>query len=345
MDKRIFTAIFGLQSGDDKWQRIRKAAKLQGLSKEGLNRLEWMIFYYTHKENTQQTCLHFTISRRIFWKWRKRFNEKAPITLENHSRAPKNRRQREINATEEERIVTLRKEFIRYGKEKLSIRYEHKYGVPISSWKIQKIIEKYKLYYNLSKNYRTQVRKNRSLKKKRITELVNKKREGYLFCVDTIVRFWEGKKRYILTAIDSYSKIGFAHMYTSHSSQTAADFLYRLKHLANGHIENVQSDNGSEFHKFFEEACQNLEIKHYWSRAHTPKDNPVCERFNRTLEEEFIQLGNRITNPVVFNQKLTEWLIEYNFYRPHCSLGYMSPMLLIQKHKHLLPMYSSDTNH
>ncbi len=326
-----------------KWDRIREVAKLQGLSSAGKTRLEWMIFYYTHGESVQKTCQHFTISRRILLKWRKRFNEQSPLTLESQSRAPKRRRQREITPQEEEKIVMIRRQFLRYGKEKIAIKYEQLYGQKISSWKVQKTIEKYKIYYNASKNYRTQAKKQRALQKHRITELIRKKRNGYLFCVDTIVRYWNGQKRYILTAIDAVSKVAFAHMYTSHSSLTAADFLYRLKHLANGYIENVQTDNGSEFHKNFEEACQNLEIKHYWSRAHTPKDNSVCERFNRTLEEEFIQMGNRSTDPVEFNRKLTEWLIEYNFFRPHYSLGYMTPMLLIQQHKDLLPMYSSDT--
>lgn len=327
----------------EKWTRMRQVAGLQGLSHEGQKRLEWLIFYHTQGKNIKKTCEHFGISRRVFWKWRKRFDEKTPLTLECQSRAPKTRRQREITPLEEERVVELRRQYIRYGKEKLAIKYEQRYGSKISAWKVQKTIEKYKIYYYPAKNQRTQAKRKKAQQKKRITELRKKRRNGYLFGVDTIVRYWNGRKRYILTAIDSISKVGFAHMYTSHSSQTAADFLHRLKHLSNGHIENVQTDNGSEFHEYFEKACGELEINHYWSRTHTPKDNSVCERFNRTLEEEFIQLGNRIVDPVEFNRKLTEWLIEYNFYRPHHSLNYMVPMYLIQRDKHLLPMYSSDT--
>lgn len=65
----------------------------------------------------------------------------------------------------------------------------------------------------------------------------------------------------------------------------------------------------------------------------TPKDNATNERFNRTLEEEFIQMGNRVLDLNEFNRRMTEWLVEYNFRRPHQSLGYLSPINFIQKYQ------------
>ena len=56
-------------------------------------------------------------------------------------------------------------------------------------------------------------------------------------------------------------------------------------------IDNVKTDNGSELLKHFDQACSKLKINHYFSRSHTPKDNAVCERFNRILQEEFINQG------------------------------------------------------
>jgi transposase InsO family protein len=340
---RAFKKILDQKSKDSYLDRLRKIAKLQRLSKEALRHLEWMIYYETHDRNATKTARYFGIAPKTFWKWHKRFDNHNLKTLEPHSRAPKTRRKRQIMPYQEERIVELRKKFIRYGKIKIALRYEMIYGEKISSWQVQKVIEKYKLYYNPAKNYRTQKKRARAEKKKRITELSIKQKTFFLFRLDTIVRHWEGKKRYILTAIDTVSRLAFAHMYTSHKSKYAADFLYRLRHLTNGKIENLQTDNGCEFHKDFEKACKELKIPHYWSRVRTPQDNPHCERFNRTLQEEFVQLGNRIHDPNVFNRKLTEWLIEYNYFRPHESLGYVSPMLFIQKQKTLLPMYSSCT--
>ncbi|MCK4244897.1 MAG: transposase family protein, partial [Candidatus Omnitrophica bacterium] len=149
--------------------------------------------------------------------------------------------------------------------------------------------------------------------------------------------FEAGLKRYIFTGVDTVSKLGFARMYKAASSFNGKDFLNRLYYLVDGKIEIIQSDNGSEFAKHFEKACTDLEVAHYFSRVKTPKDNCFDERFNRTLREEFIQLGNYTPFPEEFNPDLTEWLVEYNFNRPHQSLGYLSPVeYLNQYQKELL---------
>jgi transposase InsO family protein len=161
--------------------------------------------------------------------------------------------------------------------------------------------------------------------------------------LDTIVRNINGQKRYIITAIDKYSKIAYARMYSSHNSKHTQDFLLRLNYLLSNQIENIQTDNGSEFQKYFDNTCKKLNLDRYYSRVRTPKDNAICERFNRTLKEEFIQLGNLTDDKDVFNEKLTAWLIEYNFHRPHQSLDYMTPIDFTQKYSKVSKRYSSNT--
>lgn len=176
-----------------------------------------------------------------------------------------------------------------------------------------------------------------------VTELQKQPFSGYLIALDTIVLYLNGTKRYILTAIDTVSKIAFARMYTSKNSANAADFLRRFFYLQNGSFLNALNDNGSEFHKEFIQACLELNIKQYWSRNHTPEDNPVCERFNQTVEKEFLDFGNLIADTNIFNQRLTDWLIEYNFVRPHQSLFYDTPWKFYAKINKVLPMWSSRT--
>jgi len=101
----------------------------------------------------------------------------------------------------------------------------------------------------------------------------------------------------------------------------------------------VGHDNGTEFEKYFKQACLELGIEQCYLRVRTPKDNPDCERFNQTLQTEFINLGNFNSDPDEFNQELTEWLIEYNFGRPHQTLNYETPM----NFSNVLPMYASCT--
>lgn len=313
------------------------------LSLEAKRRLKWMD-YYRKTGNISQTCRHFDISRKTFYYWKKRYNPYNLSSLEDRERIPLRKRQREITPLQEERIISLRKKYLRYGKLKLAILYQRIYGEKISSWKIQKVIEKYHLYYNPKKTARIRRKRQRALRKKRITELKKKKRSGFLIQIDTIVIWWNGIKRYIMTAIDVFSKIAFARFYKSCSSLNAADFLLRLNYLFQDKIENIQTDNGSEFAKYFERACQYLGINHYFSRTRNPKDLAELERFNRTLQEEHLQVEGFIPDINLANQRLTKWLIHFDFKRPHQALGYLPPFEFHQKYHKLLPMYSSSTS-
>ncbi len=325
-----------------RWGALRSLASLPQLSPEAKKRLAWMDYYHKTR-NAALTCRHFGISRKTFYHWKKRYNPFHLESLEEHSRRPKRTRQWEVSRMEEFRVLSLRRRHIRYGKEKLKILYEREYGQPISSWKIQRVIEKHRLYW--SPPLRDKLRRKRRLNehKKRITELKKEVRTGFLVALDTIVRYWSGYKRYILTGIDTHSKIAFARMYVSKSSANAADFLKRLHYLFNGRIENLQTDNGSEFASHFRDAANRLSLTHYFSRPKTPTDNPFDERFNRTLNDEFIAMGNMTFDCDVFNKRLTEWLVEYNFQRPHQALGYEVPVEYHYKYQKVLPMYPSST--
>ena len=331
----------------EEYERWRRVAKELKLSREARLRLEWIIDYY--QGNTSiQTARHYGISKKTFYKWFGQFdrdNLYSLFNLEDKSRAPKHVRQKEVTPLEEQRIIQLRKARVRYGKMKIAKIYKDTYHEEISSWKVQGVIETYQLYYNLVKTAKIASKRQRGQKKKRITELKldtlkwYEKKSGYIVCLDTIVIHWHNVKRYIFTAVDKYGKVAYARMYKNKSSKNGADFLLRLYYLLDGKIPRVGHDNGTEFEKYFKAACQKLQIEQYYSRARTPKHNPNNERFNRTLREEFIALGNYHCDPEIFNRKLTEWLIEYNFRRPHTALNYQTPLEFSKK----LPMYSSCT--
>jgi len=133
-------------------------------------------------------------------------------------------------------------------------------------------------------------------------------------------------------------------MYIKHSSLTTQDFLLRLYYLLDGNMLNAQTDNGAEFIKYFDKTCHNLKLNRYFSRVSTSQDNGTNERFNRTLQDEFIRLGNMIDDVELFNQKLATWLVEYNFNRPHQSLDYLTPIEFAQKYGKVSEMWSSSTS-
>ncbi len=299
--------------------------KYANLSKQAKARIKWFD-YFRDCQNVSKTCRHFGIPRKTFYKWQKIYDPDNLFSLEDRSRAPKNTRKPEVTLLQEERIRNLRKKHIRYSKIKIAKIYENIYHEKISSWKVQRVIRKYKLYYNPKKTAKMTRKRLKARRKKRITELKKKPKSGFLLCLDAVELRYQNIKRYIFTGIDSFSKVAFARMYKNANSYNAADFLNRLLYLIDGRIENLQTDNGSEFEKYFETACLKLELDRYYSRPRTPKDNPVNERFNQTLQYEFVKLGNFTPDIPVFNRNLTQWLIEYNFNRPHESLNYDTPI-------------------
>ena len=318
-------------------------ASIPVLSQEAKKRLKWMD-YCRRCQNASKTCRYFGISRKTFYYWKKRYNPYHLESLEARSKRPKNTRQWQVSRQEEFRIIRLRKQYIRYGKEKLRLLYRQLYGEPVSSWKIQRVIEKHNLYRLPCKTLNLRKKRKLNQEKKRITELKKEARQGFLIAFDGLTLYRNGIKRYVFTALDIYSKIAFARMYKSKSSKNATDFLKRMHYLLDGKIENIQTDNGSEFAKYFREAIEKLNISHYFSRPKTPQDNPFDERFNRTLKEEFIGLGNLTCNCDIFNKELTEWLVEYNFHRPHQALGYDTPINFHYQYHKVLPMYPPSTS-
>ena len=325
-----------------KWERLRIQVKQYPEDvRKNFQYIDW--YYNKSGENKSYTARHFGVSLSTIKKWVKRFKEENLWSLSEQSKKPKKVRQKEISSVQEARIIELRKKYIRLGKMKLKVLYEKEYGEEVSSWKIQKVIEKHKLYYNKKQTAAQKRKRQRSQNKKRITEFKKKQLPCYLLQLDSIVKYWNGMKFYIITAVDHGTKIAFARMYKNHSSESAKDFLKRLQMLLDDKIVNLQTDNGSEFHKYFDMECKKMKIEHYWSRPRRSKDNAEVERFNRTLQEEFIQLGNWIPEPDKFNKKLAEWLIFYNFTRPHQSLDYITPFQHYSNTSPLAAMYSSRT--
>jgi IS30 family transposase len=338
----ILTPLFRQHTLLHPHARWRETAKRLYLSKEAQKRLEWIIFYHEKaRKNGALVCRYFGIHRNTFSKWLHMFDESNLRSLETTSRTPHTVRIRQSSRVKDSRVITLRTAHLFWSKMKLKVLYESTYHESISSWYIQRVIEEYHLYPKKKKH---QKHSKISYEKKRITELnITPPHTGFLIHLDSIVLHLFGVKRYILTAIDHHSRLAYACMYHSHASKPAADFLERLWYLFGTHIENIHTDNGSEFMKHFHEATKQLSLTRYWSRPRTPKDNAHLERFNRTLKEEFLRQGNFHPDPAVFNPRLTEWLVEYNSIRPHQALGYQTPLAFSQSSMGLHTMWSSRT--
>ncbi|MEW6686868.1 MAG: integrase core domain-containing protein [Candidatus Edwardsbacteria bacterium] len=110
-------------------------------------------------------------------------------------------------------------------------------------------------------------------------------------------------------------------------SRNNKDFYQRFKSVYPGVIKFWQSDNGAENLGEFDEQLRKDNIPHLFSYLRCPKTNTHIERYNRTLQEEFIDCNlDIIHDKLLFNQKLADYLIFYHTERPHQSLNFKSPL-------------------
>ena len=325
----------------------RSKAKYLGLSEKELTRLEWIIFYYTiSNKNAAETARYFGISRKCLHSWSKRFNSLNLLSLKEVSRRPHTLRKWEVTPKEEKQIKRIREDHLCWGKKKLQIQYFREYKEHISTWKIERVVRKHHLYPDPSEHQKYLKRRKHQRKRVRIHTIDTTKYEpGKLWHIDSIEVNWYKEKRYIITALEDKTKLAFARIYPTHAAKYAADFLKRLVYLSDGDINIIHSDNGSEFAGKFEEAANDLHVFQVYSRVRTPNDNPALERFNRTIQDEWLNLSEVGLDDIQEgNHDLTNWLVEYNSVRPHQSLDYQTPLEYAHhNYFQVLPMYPAST--
>ena len=88
------------------------------LSRGARVRLAWMDFY-RGVGNVARTCRHFGIRRQTFYRWQRRYDPYDLTTLEERSHCPRRRRPPTWSFLLEEKVLGLRLQFPRWGKDKL----------------------------------------------------------------------------------------------------------------------------------------------------------------------------------------------------------------------------------
>jgi transposase len=174
---------------------------------------------------------------------------------------------------------------------------------------------------------------------------------GYLGSQDTFyVGTLKGVGRiYQQTFIDTYAKVGFAKLYTTKTPITAANLLndkvlpFYEKHQLP--LLRILTDRGTEYCGKAETHDYQLylainDIEHTKTKARSPQTNGICERFHKTMLQEFYQVTFRkkIYRDIETLQfDLDLWLEEYNHERTH--QGKMccgrTPMVTLDRVDHL----------
>jgi transposase InsO family protein len=154
---------------------------------------------------------------------------------------------------------------------------------------------------------------------------------GYCGAQDTFyVGTLKGVGRiYQQTFIDTYSKVGFAKLYDRKTPVTAADLLNdRVLPFFDEHaipLNRVLTDRGTEYcgtperHEYeLYLAVENID--HTRTKTRHPQTNGICERFHKTMLNEFYRVAFRkkiYRTLEALQTDLDVWMEEYNQQRPH----------------------------
>jgi transposase InsO family protein len=135
---------------------------------------------------------------------------------------------------------------------------------------------------------------------------------------------WE----FVHVAIDDYSRLAYAEVLDDERASTAVAFLGRAIAFFARHgisVRRVMTDNGSAYRAYqHRRACQQLALKHIFTRPYRPRTNGKAERFIQTLINGWAY-GRLYANSAERTAALDAWLDHYNFIRPHGSLSHKPP--------------------
>lgn len=169
--------------------------------------------------------------------------------------------------------------------------------------------------------------------KTRIKHVPRVKIGGYIEG-DTIETFIDGLKRYTISFTDIYQKITHSKTYKSKTSKNALDCFLEFQEILPKKIviHTVQTDNGSEFMGVFDNyLTTKTRTKHVWIYPHCPKINCFIERYNRSIQEEWLNHHqDEMIDVDEFNHSsLSQYLFFYNNKRVHEGLQLRTPAQVV----------------
>ena len=334
------------------FSRIKGLRRFQGMllslrnfddNEAAKQRMKIIKFYDEYGERAAVEA--FGADRKVISRWKKRLKESGSAieSLIPRSTRPKNLRQSNTPAWVTGFVKEQREKHPRLGKEKIKPlldKYCAKQGLKtVSESTVGNIIKRHKLFYpKIGKVYHNpssgwaKNKAGKKTKRLRTKHPIRPKDFGHIVA-DTVERITDRIKDYFYSAIDAKGKFALTLNYKRRSSENMLDFYGRFKSVYPCAVKSWQSDNGGENLGEFSSELKKEGIPHYFSYPNCPKINAYIERYNRTVQEEFIDHNlDVIDDKPVFHQRLADYLIFYNTERPHKSLEKKSPVeYLIEK--------------
>lgn len=297
-----------------------------------------------HLGNVSQACKVMGYSRDSFYRIKEMYDAGGEMALQEVSRKKPNRKNR-IEEDVENAVVAMAFENPALGQLRVSNELKKK-GIFVSpcgvrcAWqrhdletfaKRLKALEAKVAQEGMILTEAQLVALERKKEKREAMGEIETEHPGYLGAQDTYyVGNIKGVGRiYQQTFIDTYSKVAFAKLYDRKNAITAADMLNdKVLPFFEDHqipLLRILTDRGTEYcgkreHHEFELYLSLEGIDHSKTKARSPQTNGICERFHRTIQDEFYAIAFRkkiYTSLEEMQRDLDEWLMIYNHERTH----------------------------
>jgi len=322
----IFSKFRGTKGFISTWERVIRFRYM--ITEEAKQRTRILAFWEKYGAEAVEEA--FGTKRRTLFDWQRRLKEGGGKleSLSSLSKAPKQKRKRIWNELIISEIKRLRWTHPNLGKEKLYPELKEfcdlcnlKCPKPRTIGRLIVDLGGLRLFPQKLSHFGKTVKVNRRKVMRKPKDFVALY-PGHCVAFDTIEKIVDGCRRYIITFEDLYTRFSFAWSATSHASLAAEEFFNICKQIFPFSFDFVLTDNGSEFKKHFDEKVRGLHMTHYHTYPRTPKMNAHCERFNRTIQEEFVDYHMPLLKtPDDFNKVLMEYLFWFNTKRVHCAFG------------------------
>jgi transposase InsO family protein len=314
--------------------------------------------------NVSQACKLFGYSRDSFYRFKELYDQGGELALRELNRRKPNLKNR-IEEEVEKAVIQIAFDYPAFGQLRASNELKKK-GTFISPAGVRCVwlrndLETFKKRLKYLESRMAQ--DGLVLTESQLTALEKAKEEkkahgeiethhpGYLGAQDTYyVGTIKGVGRiYQQTFIDTYCKVAHAKLYDRKNALVAADMLndrvlpfYEEQDLR---LLRILTDRGTEFcgqreHHEYQLYMAIEDIDHTRTKAKSPQTNGICERFHRTIQDEFYAIAFRkkiYTSIEEIQADLDDWLQYYNNERTHSGKHCFgkTPMQTLNDSKHL----------
>jgi transposase InsO family protein len=322
--------------------------------------------------NVSEACKVMGYSRDSFYRFKELYDQHGEAGLQEISRKKPNPKNR-VEAHVEEAVVGMATEYPAYGQVRASNELK-KRGVFVSPGGVRSIwlrhqletfkkrlsaLEKQAADNNLILTEAQGVALEKSRQEKEAHGEIETEHPGYLGAQDTYyVGTIKGVGRiYQQTFIDTYTKVVFVKLYDRKNALVAADLLNDrvLPFFEEQQVPllRILTDRGTEYcgtlqHHAYQLYLAIETVDHTRTKARHPQTNGICERFHRTIQDEFYAIAfrkNIYTTLEQLQADLDEWVEQYNQERTHSGKYCFgrTPLQTFRETRHLAKAKQLDT--